>query len=50
MRKKDKNVIVEGVHTGGVWVVEQLRSVVETGETLATLDMTFYPDDFTRPG
>ncbi|MGB5997425.1 MAG: bifunctional pyr operon transcriptional regulator/uracil phosphoribosyltransferase PyrR [Marinomonas sp.] len=44
------NPIVVGIHTGGVWVAEQLMSVVDTDEALATLDITFYRDDFTRAG
>ncbi|MGO3344367.1 MAG: bifunctional pyr operon transcriptional regulator/uracil phosphoribosyltransferase PyrR [Marinomonas sp.] len=44
------NPIVVGIHTGGVWVAEQLISVVKTDAPLATLDITFYRDDFTRAG
>lgn len=49
-QKKIENPIVVGIHTGGVWVAEQLMSVVPTDEPLATLDITFYRDDFTRAG
>ncbi|TYL48931.1 bifunctional pyr operon transcriptional regulator/uracil phosphoribosyltransferase PyrR [Marinomonas sp. IMCC 4694] len=50
---KEKNIedaIVVGIHSGGVWVAEQLMTVVPTTEPLATLDITFYRDDFTKVG
>jgi len=49
-KKNIENPIVVGIHTGGVWVAEQLMSAVMTDEPLATLDITFYRDDFTRAG
>ncbi|MBJ7539431.1 bifunctional pyr operon transcriptional regulator/uracil phosphoribosyltransferase PyrR [Marinomonas transparens] len=49
-QKNIQNPIVVGIHTGGVWVAEQLMSAVPTKEPLATLDITFYRDDFTRAG
>ncbi len=49
-RTKIKNPIVVGIHTGGVWVAEQLLAAVDTVEPLATLDITFYRDDFTHIG
>ncbi|MEL0635498.1 bifunctional pyr operon transcriptional regulator/uracil phosphoribosyltransferase PyrR [Marinomonas sp. TI.3.20] len=49
-QKGIENPIVVGIHTGGVWVAKQLMSAVETDEPLATLDITFYRDDFTRAG
>ncbi|MCB5161184.1 bifunctional pyr operon transcriptional regulator/uracil phosphoribosyltransferase PyrR [Marinomonas algarum] len=42
--------IVVGIHSGGVWVAEQLMSAVPTSEPLSTLDITFYRDDFTKAG
>ena len=48
--KNIKDAIVVGIHTGGVWVAEQIMSAVPTSEPLATLDITFYRDDFTRAG
>ncbi|REG83651.1 bifunctional pyr operon transcriptional regulator/uracil phosphoribosyltransferase PyrR [Marinomonas pollencensis] len=50
LQKGITNPIVVGIHTGGVWVAEQLMSVVATDAPLATLDITFYRDDFTRAG
>ncbi|NLQ17363.1 bifunctional pyr operon transcriptional regulator/uracil phosphoribosyltransferase PyrR [Marinomonas sp. M1K-6] len=49
-KKNIEDAIVVGIHTGGVWVAEQLMSVVPTNEALATLDITFYRDDFTMAG
>lgn len=45
-----ENPIVVGIHSGGVWVANEILSVVPTNEDLATLDITFYRDDFTRAG
>lgn len=49
-KKKIEDVIVVGIHTGGVWVAEHLMSALPTSEPLATLDITFYRDDFTKVG
>lgn len=42
--------IVVGIHSGGVWVANEILAVVPTQEPLATLDITFYRDDFTQAG
>lgn len=39
-----------GIHTGGVWVAERLHQLLEFKESLGTLDISFYRDDFTRIG
>ncbi|VAW88572.1 Pyrimidine operon regulatory protein PyrR [hydrothermal vent metagenome] len=39
-----------GIHTGGVWVAQQLHQQLGLSEPLATLDISFYRDDFTRVG
>ncbi|MBJ7550400.1 bifunctional pyr operon transcriptional regulator/uracil phosphoribosyltransferase PyrR [Marinomonas ostreistagni] len=44
------NPIVVGIHSGGVWVANEILEAVPTKEELATLDITFYRDDFTRAG
>ncbi|MBR7889249.1 bifunctional pyr operon transcriptional regulator/uracil phosphoribosyltransferase PyrR [Marinomonas sp. A79] len=49
-QKSINDAIVVGIHTGGVWVAEQVMSAVPTTEPLATLDITFYRDDFTKAG
>ncbi len=45
-----KNPIMVGIETGGVWVAEQLHKRLELQEPLATLDISFYRDDFSRIG
>ncbi len=49
------NPLMVGIHTGGVWVAtrlhQQLNSASTTfAEPLATLDISFYRDDFSRIG
>ncbi len=39
-----------GIHTGGVWVAQQLHQRLKLNEPLGTLDISFYRDDFTRIG
>ena len=39
-----------GIHTGGVWVAEQLHERLQLTEPLGSLDISFYRDDFTRIG
>lgn len=42
--------IMIGIHTGGVWVAQQLHQRLGLNEPLGTLDISFYRDDFTRVG
>jgi len=39
-----------GIHSGGVWVAEQLHQLLQLDEPLGKLDISFYRDDFTRIG
>ena len=39
-----------GIHTGGVWLAQRLHQLLEIEESLGTLDISFYRDDFTRVG
>jgi len=39
-----------GIHTGGVWIAEQLHQKLGISEPLGSLDISFYRDDFTRVG
>lgn len=39
-----------GIHTGGVWVAEELHRKLGLKDPLGTLDISFYRDDFTRIG
>ena len=49
----DKNVLLIGIHTGGVWIAKALAELL--GEdffegALGTLNIAYYRDDFTRIG
>jgi pyrimidine operon attenuation protein/uracil phosphoribosyltransferase len=48
-RGRDQPAMV-GIHTGGVWVAEQLHRQLGLGDPLGSLDISFYRDDFTRIG
>jgi pyrimidine operon attenuation protein/uracil phosphoribosyltransferase len=39
-----------GIHTGGLWVAEQLHELMNIGTPLGSLNISFYRDDFTRIG
>lgn len=47
---KIDNPAVIGIHTGGVWVAEQLHAILGFTEPMGALDISFYRDDFTRIG
>jgi len=49
------NPLMVGIHTGGVWVATKLHQQLNRSDTifsepLATLDISFYRDDFSRIG
>jgi len=48
-RSIDKPLMV-GIHTGGVWLAEKLHHRLKLEDELATLDISFYRDDFSRIG
>ncbi|WP_447744795.1 bifunctional pyr operon transcriptional regulator/uracil phosphoribosyltransferase PyrR [Pseudomonas nicosulfuronedens] len=39
-----------GIHTGGIWVAQELLRELGSNEILGILDVSFYRDDFTRNG
>jgi pyrimidine operon attenuation protein/uracil phosphoribosyltransferase len=39
-----------GIHTGGIWIAEQLHQRLGLQQPLGTLDISFYRDDFSRIG
>ncbi len=39
-----------GIHTGGVWIARRLRERLGLDTPLASLDISFYRDDFSRIG
>ena len=50
---EQKNVsdpLMVGIHTGGAWVAEHLHKKLNIERPLATLDISFYRDDFSRIG
>lgn len=48
--KQIDNPVMVGIHTGGVWVAEKLHKKLNIVEPLATLNISFYRDDFSRIG
>ena len=42
--------LMVGIQTGGVWIASQLHQQLNISEPLATLDISFYRDDFSRIG
>ena len=42
--------LMVGIHTGGVWIAQQLHRRLGLTEPLGQLDIAFYRDDFTRIG
>ena len=39
-----------GIHTGGVWVAERLHQALKPRTALATLDVSYYRDDYEARG
>src|SRR6186713_2732829 len=39
-----------GIHTGGAWVAERLHQALKPATPLATLDVSFYRDDYQARG
>ncbi|HUW50759.1 MAG TPA: bifunctional pyr operon transcriptional regulator/uracil phosphoribosyltransferase PyrR [Sulfuricella sp.] len=44
------DTVLVGIHTGGVWVAENLREQLGVKTPLGALDISFYRDDFSRIG
>lgn len=44
------NPLMVGIHTGGLWVATSLHKQLNLSEPLASLDISFYRDDFSRIG
>ncbi len=44
------NPLFIGIHTGGVWVAQQLLGLYQTAQPLGKLNIAFYRDDFSRIG
>lgn len=48
--KQLENPLIVGIRTGGVWVAERLQESLNGSSSVASLDISFYRDDFTRHG
>lgn len=44
------DVLMIGIHTGGVWIAERLHRILNLSQSLGILDISFYRDDFSRIG
>ncbi|RKZ36828.1 MAG: bifunctional pyr operon transcriptional regulator/uracil phosphoribosyltransferase PyrR [Gammaproteobacteria bacterium] len=44
------DVLMLGIHTGGVWVAKRLHSLLNLPQPLGKLNIAFYRDDFSRIG
>jgi len=42
--------LMVGIHTGGAWLAERLHKMLKLEQPLASLDISFYRDDFSRIG
>ena len=42
--------LMVGIHTGGAWIASILHAKLNIARPLATLDISFYRDDFSRIG
>ena len=42
--------VIMGIHTGGIWVAERLRTLLGIEHPLGHLNIAFYRDDFSRIG
>ena len=42
--------LMVGIHTGGAWIAAALHRMLDLQQPLATLDISFYRDDFSRIG
>ncbi len=49
-QEQNPNPVMVGIHTGGVWVAEQLHRQLALSEPLGILNIAFYRDDFSRIG
>ena len=50
LKNNIKNPIIIGVHTGGAWVADWLHKALGFKGKAASLNISFYRDDFSRVG
>lgn len=46
----DRDPLMIGIHTGGVWLAERLHRQLNLQDAMGTIDISFYRDDFSRIG
>ena len=44
------NIVMIGIHTGGLWIAEHLHKKLNLISPLGSLSISFYRDDFTKIG
>ncbi len=49
-KRRLKNPLMIGIHSGGVWVAEQMHNRLQIQEPLGVMDISFYRDDFSQIG
>ncbi len=49
-RHQIDNPLIVGIHTGGAWLAQRMHEELAITDPLATLDISFYRDDFSRVG
>lgn len=50
LKRKLKDPVLIGIHSGGVWVAEEMHQRLKIKEPLGTMDISFYRDDFSQIG
>ncbi len=48
--RKIHNPVMIGIHSGGVWLAQQLHQRLAIREPLGVMDISFYRDDFSQIG
>lgn len=48
LERKLNNPLMIGIHSGGVWIAEQLHQRLNIKDPLALMDISFYRDDFSQ--
>ena len=46
----EKDLLMIGIHTGGLWIAQRLHRILKLEQPLGALDISFYRDDFSRIG
>jgi pyrimidine operon attenuation protein/uracil phosphoribosyltransferase len=46
----DREAVLVGIHTGGVWLAERLHQLLGLRQPFGTIDVSFYRDDYESRG